>query len=152
MTVTRPWRRHFIAWCALALVAVPCVATAQMWSLTYPPLTPGSTNPNPNAPLPEWMLWQLFPTESGCEEPRAFWQLVIKAEDDESIRTAGRRAVFIRGIPPPNADMDALEAAARRWVVDTGAKLRQDKGAMNQVLAARCVSAADPRLAPKPAR
>ena len=80
------------------------------------------------------------------------WQMVIKAEDEESIRTAGRRAVFAQGIPPPSADMDALEATARQWVRDTGTKLRADKGAASQIMAAQCVSVTDPRLAPTPAR
>jgi hypothetical protein len=142
--------RRLVALCAAVVIALPCVAYAEMWSLAYPPLRAGTTTPDQSAPLPEWTLWQLFPTESRCEEHRALWLMVVKAQDDESIRAAGRRAVFAQGIPPPNANMDALEEAGRRWVVDTGAKLRKDVGAMNQVLIARCVSAADPRLAPKP--
>ena len=152
MSAARGVRGAIVLVGALMLVALPGAAGAEMWVLAYPPLTAGSTTPNVSAPLPEWTLWQLFPSQSGCEEHRTLWQMVIKAEDEEKVRAAGRRAVFAQGIPSPSANMDALEAAGRRWVVETGTKLRGDKGAMNQVLVAQCVSAADPRLAPRPAR
>ena len=135
---------------AVAILVLPRGVSAEPWSLAYPPLTSGSTTPNLSAPVPEWTLWMLFQTQDACEERKALWQMVVKAEDDESVYTAGRRAVFAQGIPPPSADLDALEATARRWVRDTGAKLRTDQGAANQILVAQCISAADPRLAPTP--
>src|SRR6185436_18024794 len=96
MTTARA--RRIVSLCAVLVVALPCAASAQMWSLAYPPLAAGSTTPDQSAALPEWTLWQIFPTESACEEHRALWQMVVKAEDEESIRTAGRRAVFAQGI------------------------------------------------------
>ena len=132
------------------IVLVPAPARAEPWAVAYPPLTEGTTTPNASAPLPEWTLWMLVNSQAACEEQKALWQMVVKAESDESIRAAARRAVFAQGIPPPAASMDALEEVARRWVVDTGTKLRKDKGAANQVLAAQCVAATDPRLKPAP--
>ena len=145
-------RRGSAVLLAVAMLGLPRVASAEFWSLAYPPLTAGSTTPNLSAPITEWTLWMAFNSQSACEEHRALWQMVVKAEDDESVRSAGRRAVFAQGIPPPSANMDALEAAAQRWVRDTGTKLRKDKGAANQVLVAQCIAAADSRLTPKPAR
>ncbi len=146
MTVRHSLAAIFFA----ALAAAPATASAEVWSLAYPPLTTGTTTPNLKAPLPEWTLWFVFKSESACQEQKALWQMVVKAEDEESIRNAGRRAVFARGIPPPSANMDALEEGARRWVRETGTKLRKDKGALNQILVAECIAAADPRLAPAP--
>jgi hypothetical protein len=143
MTVRRRLAALFVA----AVVAVPATASAETWSLAYPPLTTGTTTPNLKAPLPEWTLWFVFQAESACQEQRALWQMVVKAEDEQSIRDAGRRAVFARGIPPPSANMDALEEGARQWVRETGTKLRKDKGALNQILVAECIAASDPRLA-----
>ena len=145
-------RRGLAVLIAVATLGLPRVASAELWSLAYPPLAAGSTTPNLTAPLLDWTLWIAFNSQSACEGHRALWQMVVKAEDDESVRVAGRRAVFAQGIPPPNADMDALEGAAQRWVRDTGTKLRRDKGAASQVLVAQCISATDPRLEPKPAR
>ena len=147
--MTRAVRRAVAVATAVVILGMPRAASAEAWSLAYPPLPSGSTAPTLSAPLPEWTLWMLFKTQEACEEHKALWQMVVKAEDDESVRNAGRRAVFAQGIPPPSADIDALEATARRWVRDTGAKLRKDKGAANQILVAQCISAADPRLAPK---
>jgi len=137
---------------AVAIVAVPLAASAEPWALMYPPLAAGSTTPNQSAPLPEWTAWLAFNSQSVCEEQKALWQMVVKAETEESIHTAGRRAVFSPGIPPASADLDVLEDAARRWVRDTGAKVRADKGVMNQILVAQCVSGTDPRLGPVPSR
>jgi hypothetical protein len=134
----------------VAILAVPLAARAEPWALMYPPLAAGSTTPNQSAPLPEWTLWLAFNAQSVCEEQKALWQMVVKAETEESIHAAGRRAVFAQGIPPASADLDMLEDAARRWVRDTGAKVRADKGALSQILVAQCISANDPRLAPKP--
>ncbi len=133
---------------AAAVVLVPAAASAQIWSLASPPLTEGTTTPNAGAALSEWTIWYVYPAQQVCEEHRALWRMVIKAEDDESVRAAGRRAVFVKGIPAPSANMDVLEENARRWVRETGAKLRSDKGVTNQVMTAQCVSAADPRLQP----
>jgi hypothetical protein len=140
--------RLALAGLLVAGVLMPAVASAQAWSLAYPPLKPGTTTPDPAAPLPEWTLWQLFASESACQEHRALWQMVVKAEDDESIRAAARRTVFAQGIPPPSITIESLEEGARRWVIDTGTKLRKDKGAANQVLSTQCVSSTDPRLQP----
>jgi hypothetical protein len=137
---------------AVALLAVPLAASAEPWTLMYPPLTSGTTSPNLAAPLPEWTAWLGFSSQTVCEEQKALWHMVIKAETDEAIRAAGRRAVFAQGIPPPSADIDKLEDVARRWVRDTGTKLRSNQGTANQILVAQCVSIGDPRLAPKPAR
>ena len=83
--------RFLLAGLFVAGVLTPAVASAQAWSLAYPPLKPGTTTPDPAAPLPEWTLWQLFKSEETCQEHRALWQMVVKAEDDESIRVAARQ-------------------------------------------------------------
>lgn len=133
--------------CAV-LMLIPSLAWADPWLLTYPPLTPNTKKPNPSAPMKEWTVWQLIPTEQRCRDQKELWHMVIAAKDEEGIRAAARRAIFAQGIPPPSANLDLLEREAREWVRDNGTKVRRDEGAMNQILAAECISSDDPRLAP----
>jgi len=145
------FRSRFVTIAVSILVLAPAVAHAEVWLLTYPPLAANTTTPNPSAPFKDWTVWFVMQTQSACEEQKALWHMVVRARDDESIRAAARRAVFARGIPPPSANLDVLEAQAQGWVRDTGAKIRGDQGVMNQIMVAQCISSEDQRLAPKPA-
>jgi hypothetical protein len=142
---------RFVALVLAVLLVVPAAA-ADVWLFTYPPLAPNTQTPNPSAPFKEWVVWFVSPTQTVCEEQKALWHMVIGARDDESVRAAARRAVFARGIPPPSANLDLLEAEAQKWVRDNRAKIRGDQGVMNQILAGICMSSEDQRLAPAPAK
>ncbi len=132
-----PRRAQPLALVTLLTVLLPMSVSAQGWYLLVPPplfVAPGEVIPNWDAPLDSWDQWRAFDTVAECEDERGLLQNVVLTLDQDE-ETAVRR---IKG---HSQRVRTLRESFRRssFLAET-------------VKVGRCVSAGDPRLAPRPRR
>ena len=132
-------------------------AGAQGWYLLTPPVMSGTSNIDLDAPYSTWTIGTAFDTAAACEEHRKWVFETAEADDEEKIAALSRKRVLDamlqsgRGPWTPSVQ-ERGEEATRAQIRDVGGRLRANRTMLKQLLMSSCISAADPRLVPKPAR
>jgi hypothetical protein len=127
----------------------PVTANAQGWYMLYPPFTRESGGVDANAPIPSWIQGSAFDSAVDCERARQQFAQDLRADTPDKIaELARRRAMFdvlnAPNIPDRERMLGKLETHYRRRL-EEGAKARTEKAAVESMLGAVCISAADPR-------
>lgn len=136
-------------------ILVPAGASAQGWYLMAPPIASAGGTVDLSAPLSQWSELHAYDSAKTCEEEKMDNYEVIRATDELSIKVAARRRIE-RTMPERDKKNRELERSLLEHnesaVRDLGDFLRRDARVALQYLSSRCISAADPRLAPKTTR
>jgi hypothetical protein len=126
-----------ILFVALVIAFLPMTASAQGWYLIEPPLN-ATGDLDAARPIAEWKPLRSFDSALACESTREDVTSDLRRREEPALNRMAMK--IVRDKPADGAPTDE----AREYEKILSARLR--------LQVSRCVSAADPRLAPKPSR